>query len=99
MRRGPRLKLKQKGETLAENQIFCCYVPVRVREDRKSRAKSFLPRSTAFCRSKFVEPRTKVHRIDEGYAWVPKTRGFVKDQNEEFWKSKVSSLGIFHKAF
>ena len=96
--RGPRLKLKQKRETMVENQNFCCFVRMRVREERKRRAKSFLPRSTKFRRSKFVGPRTKVHRIDEGYAWVSKMRDFAKDLNKEFKKSKVSGLGSVHEA-
>ena len=45
-------------------------------EERKSRAKSFLSRSTEFCWSVFVRPRTKVHRMDEGYAWVPEKGDF-----------------------
>ena len=71
---------------------------VRVREERKMRAKSFLPRSTEFRWSEFVEPRTKVHRIDEGYTWVPKTRDFVEDPNKGLGKSKVLGLGSVHEA-
>ena len=33
-----------------------------------------------------VGPRTKVNCIDEGYAWVPKTRDFAMDPNEGFGK-------------
>ena len=40
----------------------------------------------------------KVHRIDEGYAWVPKTWDFVEDTNEGLGKSKVSGLGSVHEA-
>ena len=69
-----------------------------MREERKRRDKSFLPRSTKFRRSKFIGPRTKVHRINEGYAWVSKMRDFAKDPNEEFEKSKVSGLGSVHEA-
>ena len=36
-----------------------------------------------FRRSDFVELRLKVHHLDEGYAWVPKMRGFAEDPNEE----------------
>ena len=79
---GQRLKLKQKGETRTGNHIFCGCVRVRVREEKKRRAKGFFPRSTEFRRLKFVEPKTKVHHIDEGYVWVPKTRDFSKDPNE-----------------
>ena len=71
---------------------------MRVREERKRRVKSFLPRSMKFRRSKFVGPRTKVHRIDEGYVWVPKTLHFAEDPSEEFEKSKVSGLGSVDKA-
>ena len=69
-----------------------------MKEERKRRAKSFLPRSTEFRQSKFIGPRMKVHRIDKGYAWVPKTLDFAEDPNEEFEKSKVSGLGSIHEA-
>ena len=32
---------------------------------------------------------TKVHLLDESYAWVPKSRDFVEDLIKEFGKSKV----------
>ena len=38
--------------------------------DRERRAKGFLP-------------RTKVRRIDEGYAWVPRKKDFAKDLRKE----------------
>ena len=41
-------------------------------------------RSSELRQSDFIEPRTKVHRIDERYAWVPKRRGFTEDPKEEF---------------
>ena len=69
-----------------------------MREERKRRAKSIIPRSTEFRQSKFVGLRTKVHRINEGYTWVPKTQDFVEDPNKEFGKSKVSGLGSAHEA-
>ena len=42
--------------------------------------------------SDFVGPRTKVHRIDEGYAWVPKTRDFAEDPRKEIQKIEVVGL-------
>ena len=57
---------------------------------------NFSLRSTEFCRSKLVEPGTKVHLLDESYAWVPKTQDFAKDSSGGFGKSKVSSLGSVH---
>ena len=47
------------------------------------------------CQLEFVEPRVKVHILDEGYTWVPKTRDFIKDLKEEisgnkkFWDLEV----------
>ena len=53
-------------------------------------------RRTEFHRSDFVGPRTKVHLLDEGYAWVPKSWDFAEDSSKELGKSKVSSLGSVH---
>ena len=33
----------------------------------------------------FVETRTKVHHLDEGYACVPKMRDFTEAPKEEVW--------------
>ena len=38
----------------------------------------------------------KVHLLDKGYAWVPKTQDFAEDSSKEFEISKVSGLGSFH---
>ena len=66
--------------------------------DKKKEKKNlnFSLRSTEFRRLKFIGPKTKVHLLDEGYAWVPKTRDFTEDSSEEFGKSKVLSLGSIH---
>ena len=45
--------------------------------------KAFFRRSTEFRWPEFVELRTKVHLLDEGYAWVPKTKDFTKDPRKE----------------
>ena len=45
----------------------------------------------------FVGLSTKVHLLDKGYMWVPKTWDFVEDSSEEFGKSKVSGLGSVYK--
>ena len=49
----------------------------------KESFQDFFRRSMEFRRSKFVETITKVHRLDEGYAHLPKMRDFTKDPNEE----------------
>ena len=64
----------------------------REREEEKKRKRknpNFSLRSTEFRRSEFVRPGTKVYLLDEGYAWVSKTRDFIEDSSEEFKKSKV----------
>ena len=76
-------KLDKKGKQ--KNFIFGEERPdsglvVRVREGEKRKIKknqSFSLQSTKFRRSEFVEPKVKVHLLDEGYAWVPKTQDFV----------------------
>ena len=60
------------------------------------RASNFSLRSTEIQLSVFVGPRTKVHLLDKGYAWVSKTLDFTEDSSEEFRKSKVSGLGSVH---
>ena len=60
------------------------------------RNSNFSLRSTEFRPSEFGGPKTKVHLLDEGYTWVPKTRDFTRDLSEEFGKSKVSGLGSVH---
>ena len=49
-------------------------------------------RFTEFGWSEFIGPRTKVHLLDESYAWVPKSQDFAKDLSKKFGKSKVSGL-------
>ena len=48
------------------------------------RASNFSLRSTELRWSDFVEPRTKIHLLDEGYACVPEKGDFAKDPREEF---------------
>ena len=95
---GHDLSYKTKKYLGQENTSFFLLVQARVREERKRRAKSFLPRSMKFRWSEFIGLRTKVHCIDEAHAWVPKTWDFADDSNEKFGKSKVSGLGSVHKA-
>ena len=62
------------------------------RETEKGREKgfqSFFRRSMEFRRSKFVDPRTKVNILDEGYTWVPKRTGFIEDPKEEISKNQI----------
>ena len=55
---------------------------------------TFFPQSMEFRRSEFVGPRPKVHRLDEGYAWVPKNERFhQRSKRGDFEKSKFSGLG------
>ena len=71
-------------------------------EKRKIKNQNFSLRSIEFRRSEFRRleffgPRTKVHLLDEGYMWVPKTQDLAYDSREEFGKSKVSGLGSVHR--
>ena len=57
---------------------------------------NFSLRSTEIGWLELIEVRTKVHLLDKGSVWVPKTQDFIKDSSEKFKKSKVSSLGSVH---
>ena len=46
-----------------------------------------------FLRLDFVESRTKVHRIDEGYTYIPKRRDFAEYLKEKFKEIKDFGLG------
>ena len=59
------------------------FLVLREGERRGRDFSSFSLRSSEFYLSEFVEPRVKVHLLDEGYVWVPKRRGFNEDPNEE----------------
>ena len=73
---------------------------VRVKEVEEESFQAFFRRSTKYRMSEFVEPRTKIHLLNEGYTCVPKTRNFVEDPKEEILgKSKFSGLGGVLKTF
>ena len=56
----------------------------REREKKRERGEpSFLPRSMEIRGSIFVGLRTKVHRFNKRYAWVPENRDFTEDLREE----------------
>ena len=71
------------------------------REGEKN--EGFLRRFTRFCLLEFVGPRTKVHRLDEGYTWVSKMmdftedplRGFGEIKGFEFRKCFKASYGFY----
>ena len=54
----------------------------------KEESQGFLPRSTELCWLVLVGLRTKVHRIDEGYAWVPEKRDFSEDPRREISRNR-----------
>ena len=65
---------------------------MRGREKEKPKTSLFDPRS--FVGQNSSGQGLKFHRLDKGYAWVPKMRDFTKDSKEDIWgKSKFSGLG------
>ena len=85
-----------KNHFLGINTRFLLSGGEREGKKKKRKNPNFSLRSTEFCRLEFVRPRMKVHILDEGYAWVSKTRDFIEDSSKEFGKSKVSGLGSVH---
>ena len=79
---GPHVQLKLKKEKRRENQIF---LPILGNYDsgrervRGEKSYSFSLRSMEIRWSESVEPRFKVHLLDEGYVWIPTTRNFTED--------------------
>ena len=80
-----RLKIRSKEQILEKISQFSTGFYVREEERERESIKAFFRRSLEFRTSEFVEPRTKVHRLNEGYTCVPKTRSFTKDPKEEIW--------------
>ena len=77
-----KLSLDKRG-IRAKRAHFSCWFTGERGEKKERGDPSFLPRSMEFRGSVLVGPRTKVHRIDERYAWVPEKRDFVKDLRGE----------------
>ena len=76
-----------RGREKKQNSpFFGQYVGERKREERDS---NFSLRSTEIGWLEFIGPRTKVHLLDEGYAWVPKRRNFTKDPKEEVSRNRI----------
>ena len=65
----------------------------RTEEREGEKTSNFSLRSTEVRWSVFVGPRTKVHRVDERYAWVFEKRDFAEDPSGgDFGKSRLSGL-------
>ena len=90
-----RIKLNKRLKSYRAEKEQNFYWRENVRE-KEGDGSNFSLQSTEIGWSKFVRPRMKVHLLNEGYAWVPKTRDFAEDSSEEFGKSKVSGLGSVH---
>ena len=73
-----RLKSQIFGEK-GSNFFAGFYMREEERERENDSIQAFFRQSSEFCRLEFVKPRIKVHRLDEGYAHVPKMRDFIKD--------------------
>ena len=48
------------------------------RGERKKKIQDFFLKSTEFRRSEFIELRGKVYLLDEGYAYIPKSKNLTK---------------------
>ena len=70
------LKLR---ETKKKNAHFWRGTGSGLSRERREKISIFSLRSMEIGWSESVEPRFKVHLLDEGYAWVPTTRSFIKD--------------------
>ena len=72
--------MDKKNKRKKKAHFFGGETAVGVREsERGEKTSSFSLRSTKIGWSESIEPRFKVHLLDEGYAWVPTTRSFTED--------------------
>ena len=78
-------KVKKKGEILGRTYPIFCWENRGEKEREEERANL---RSTEFHWLEFIEPRTKVHHLDKGYACVPKMKDFTEDPKEEIWRNQ-----------
>ena len=88
--RGPpiQLKLKLDKREMRARRAHSCWFTCE-REDKMEKGEpSFLRRSTEFRELVFIELRTKVHSIDERYAWVAEKRDFVEDPRGEISRNR-----------
>ena len=98
-RREPRIQ-SIKGENISFGKrslpFFLILQTVEGEKGRENKTQNFSLRSTEFRQLEFIVLRTKVHLLDEGYVWVPKTWDFAEGSIEEFGKSKVLGVGSVH---
>ena len=76
------LKLREtkKGKKKKKESSFWRGKPaIGVSRERREKISIFSLQFTEIGWSEFVEPRFKVHLLDEGYAWVPTTCSFIED--------------------
>ena len=59
------------------------------KRERKKENPTFFPQSTEFHQLEFIGLITKVHILDEGYAWVPKMKDFTEDPKKEIWGNQI----------
>ena len=78
-RSGLRVQLKLREKKKKRNAHFWRGTDSGLSRERREKISTFSLRSMEIGWSEFVEPRFKVHLLDEGYAWVPTTHSFIKD--------------------
>ena len=84
-------KVRQKG-FLGDKVTFSCRLAVESKKEEKRENSSFSLRFTEFHRSEFVEPRVKVHLLDEGYVLVLKMRDFTENPKEEISGNQIFGI-------
>ena len=77
------MKNRAKREGVFGKTLNYDFLVLREGERRGREHSSFSLQSAEFYRLEFVEPRVKVHLLDEGYACVPKRKDFTEDPKEK----------------
>ena len=78
-----------KEQILGERKRSFSGLETMGEKGRKERTPRFSLRSTELRQSDFVGLRLKVHRLDEGFAWVQKRTDFTEYPNEEISGNQI----------
>ena len=73
------LKLRETKKKEKRNAHFWRGIGSGLSRERREKISTFSLRYMEIRWSESVEPKFKVHLLDEGYAWVPTTCSFIKD--------------------
>ena len=86
-----KIKLEQKEQEGKRSHFFLVLTVGEKKRGRKGTKASLFDLQSSIGQFSLGH-RTKVHRINDGDEWVPRTRDFVEDPRKEIWEIEVVGL-------